>query len=77
MHTGNLYLDYFEGGLPPKGDMDIGCIVIRGSSIEHIASEVVSSDCGCNIGFNLGPIIFPLSPTLPCPFLSTTGRTFL
>ena len=26
--AGNLYLDYFRGGLPPKGDMDVGGIAI-------------------------------------------------
>ena len=56
-------------GLPPKGGMDVGGIVIGGSGVETTVCGEAGSDCACGIGYNMGSVIFLLAPAPPRPFL--------
>ena len=72
-YTGNSYLGCAGGGLPPKS----GGTLIRGSGMEGtIGGSVGLGYYGC-IGCDVGPVIFFLTPALPCSFLSRTGQTIL
>ena len=63
LYTGNLYLDWFGGVLPPTNGIAEG----GGSGLVGTIDGSAGLDCSCGKSCNFDPVIF-LAPALPCSF---------